>query len=231
MTQIHLSSGGFSSGGDTATTTTTTITITTSNPVGSGAGNVPRTTTNTLSSGGGNPSQINNPGAPGVDNVPQSIILFRPAWADTPQVVNNPLAPVVGARWRVALPDNFAPFQLPPDDDELTAPEIPTHDPDFLGEEEDEDILFGQALEDFAGGLGELGWEWEVREEDGPARPFSPGYYERLEAELDEIIGWQTDQPAEGSDSDREYVPHVTEVEDIADEARDGDEDAALEEV
>ncbi|KAJ5164385.1 uncharacterized protein N7500_006215 [Penicillium coprophilum] len=229
MTQIHLSCGGLSSGGDTATTT---ITITTSNSAGSGAGNVPQTTTNPLSSGGGNPSQINNSGASGVDNVPQSIILFRPAWAVTPKVVNNPLGPVVGARWRVARPDSFDPLQLPPDDDEITAPEIPTHDPDFLGEgeEEDEDILFGQALGDFAGGLDELGWEWEVREEDGPARPFSPGYYERLEAELDEIIGWQTDQPAEGSDSDREDVPHVTEVEDIADEARDGDEDAALEE-
>ncbi|KAJ5835814.1 hypothetical protein N7447_001840 [Penicillium robsamsonii] len=220
--QTYLSSSS-SSSGDSATNPPT-------DPFGSGAANDPQTIWNTLFSGWDNPSQINNPVVSEADNVPQSIILFRPGGAhNTAQTTNNSLSHAAGIRLRAVRPDKFDPFQLPSDDDEITAPEIPTHDPDFLEEDEDDSNyeLIGDIFGDFD--VDRLGWEWMVEEDEGQARPFPPGYFERLEAELDDIIAGRYPQHPHGSDSDRE-VGYVTEVEDIVDETRDSDEDTALDE-
>ncbi|KAJ5383661.1 hypothetical protein N7517_001572 [Penicillium concentricum] len=207
--QTYLSSGGDTTSdpsGAGINNTPQNVTI-----FGPGAGNVPRAIRNTFSPGWRKPSQINNPVAPGVDNVPQSIILFRPGGAhNTPRTTNNSLGHAGGIR--------------------ITAPEIPTHDPDFLGEEEDGSDY--ETIDDILGDFdGEaLLWEWRVEHEDEEPRTLSPGYFERLEAELDDLIAGRDPQQAEGSDSDQGDVPSVIEVEDIAIEARDSDEDTALDE-
>ncbi|KXG48117.1 uncharacterized protein PGRI_019870 [Penicillium griseofulvum] len=174
-----------------------------------------------LSFGWDTTSNSSNSSGEGVDNAPT--ILYQSGGVNASQIIINLFAPRAGSNWRQAQIDNWDPEQPEPDENEVTAPEIPTHDEHFLSEEEDSD-------ED--GALGELsGDEW-AEGEDQPRRRFPPGYLEALEAALDDILAMATpDEDAhgegEGYDSD---TPWVEEIEDIADESRDGDEDASLDE-
>ncbi|KAJ5513304.1 hypothetical protein N7463_002856 [Penicillium fimorum] len=206
--QTYLSSSSFSDD---------SVTNPPANHFGPGAGNVPQTIHNTFPSGWDSPSQIN--------------FLFRPGGAHTtPRPPTSPSATQLELGCVPLALTTSTPSNSPPDDDEITAPEIPTHDPDFL--EEDEDGSDYEPIDEILGdfGVDRLGWEWRVEEGEGQTRPFPPGYFERLEAELDDIIAGRDTQQAEGSDSGQEDVGYVIEVEDIADEARDGDEDATLDE-
>ncbi|KAJ5435201.1 hypothetical protein N7491_005796 [Penicillium cf. griseofulvum] len=139
-------------------------------------------------------------------------------------IIINLFSPRAGSNWRLAQTDNWDPCQPEPDENEVTAPEIPTHDEGFLSRG-------GDSVE--AEALGELSGEGLAEGDvEQPQARFPPGHMEALEATFEAIIAMGTPDEAaqgegEGYDSD---TPWVEEVEDIADEYRDGDEDASLDE-
>ncbi|KAJ5189465.1 hypothetical protein N7472_008479 [Penicillium cf. griseofulvum] len=149
-----------------------------------------------------------NSSGEGVDNAPQTTILYRSGGVNASQIIINLFSPRAGSNWRLAQTDNWDPCQPEPDENEVTAPEIPTHDEGFLSRG---------------------GTQWKLRP-SGSSRV--RGHMEALEATFEAIIAMGTPDEAaqgegEGYDSD---TPWVEEVEDIADEYRDGDEDASLDE-